>query len=81
MKHSNFMRRDHLLIADMIAAAARAVKIASWGTMAEIEADPMRRESLLWNFTVLGKVKRPDFSVIKSPMALRHLEGTSLATK
>jgi uncharacterized protein with HEPN domain len=49
------MRRDRLFIADKIAAATRAIEIASSGSVAEIMADPLRHGALKWNFIVLGE--------------------------
>lgn len=49
------MQRDLLLLDEMIAAAERASTLADGITVAELQADRMRSESLLWNFTVLGE--------------------------
>lgn len=49
------MRRDRLLVAEMIDAAERAVDVVGDLTVAELEDDRLRREALLWSFTVLGE--------------------------
>jgi len=49
------MRRDLLLLAEMIEAAERAHQLADGLTLSELQDDRMRTESLLWNFTVLGE--------------------------
>ena len=49
------MRRDLLLLREMIDAAAQARDIVAGRTIAEVEQDRLRRDALLWNFTVLGE--------------------------
>jgi uncharacterized protein with HEPN domain len=49
------MQRDLLLLDEMIAAAERASTLADGIAVGELQADRMRSESLLWNFTVLGE--------------------------
>jgi uncharacterized protein with HEPN domain len=49
------MRRDRLLVAEMIGACARIVELVADRDEAAVEADPTSREALLWNFTVLGE--------------------------
>lgn len=49
------MQRDLLLLGEMIDAAERAHELASDVTADELQADRLRSESLLWNFTVLGE--------------------------
>lgn len=49
------MQRDLLLLGEMIEAAERASQLASHVTLEELQADRLRTESLLWNFTVLGE--------------------------
>lgn len=49
------MRRDQLLLGEMIAAAGRASQLTDGVTVEELDEDQLRRESLLWNFTVLGE--------------------------
>jgi len=48
------MRRDLLLLAEMIDAAQQAQHLVDGVTVEELEADRQRRDALLWNFTVLG---------------------------
>jgi len=49
------MRRDVLLLTEMIDAAEQAQQLASGVTVGQLEADRQRRDALLWNFTVLGE--------------------------
>jgi uncharacterized protein with HEPN domain len=49
------MQRDLLLLGEMIAAAGRASELAGGVSVGELQADRLRSESLLWNFTVLGE--------------------------
>jgi uncharacterized protein with HEPN domain len=49
------MRRDALLLTEMIDAARQAQQLAAGVTVSQLEADRQRRDALLWNFTVLGE--------------------------
>ena len=49
------MRRDLLLLGEMIGAADRAGQLVAGLTAEDLQADRLRSESLLWNFTVLGE--------------------------
>lgn len=49
------MRRELLLIGQMIEAAEQARALVAGIERAELEADRQRRDALLWNFTVLGE--------------------------
>lgn len=49
------MRRDVLLLTEMIDAAEQAQRLVSGFTVTQLEADRQRRDALLWNFTVLGE--------------------------
>ncbi len=49
------MRRDLLLLGEMIEAAERAQQLVVGADLATLTADLQRREALLWNFTVLGE--------------------------
>ena len=49
------MRRELLLIAELIDAAERIVELTGGATVASLDQDRDRRESLLWSFTVLGE--------------------------
>jgi uncharacterized protein with HEPN domain len=49
------MRRDILLLTEMIDAAEQAQQLASGVTVSQLGADRQRRDALLWNFTVLGE--------------------------
>lgn len=49
------MRRDVLLLGEMIEAAERAHQLTHGLSLHDLQADRLRSESLLWNFTVLGE--------------------------
>jgi uncharacterized protein with HEPN domain len=49
------MRRDVLLLTEMIEAAEQAQALTVGLTVSDLEADRLRRDALLWNFTVLGE--------------------------
>jgi uncharacterized protein with HEPN domain len=49
------MRSDDLLIAEMITAAETAIETLGARTSADLEADKIRRDAILWNMTVLGE--------------------------
>jgi uncharacterized protein with HEPN domain len=49
------MRRELLLIGEMIEAAEQAQSLVADSDVAALEADRQRRDALLWNFTVLGE--------------------------
>lgn len=49
------MRRELVLLAEMIEAAERAQALAEGIDVHELAADLQRRDALLWNFTVLGE--------------------------
>jgi uncharacterized protein with HEPN domain len=49
------MRRDVLLLTEMIEAAEQAQALTNGLTVSDLEADRQRRDALLWNFTVLGE--------------------------
>lgn len=49
------MRRDVLLIAEMIEAAEQARSLVAGIDVDQLDADRQRRDALLWNFTVLGE--------------------------
>ena len=49
------MRRELLLIEEMIDAAEQARSLVAGVGLDELEADRQRRDALLWNFTVLGE--------------------------
>jgi uncharacterized protein with HEPN domain len=49
------MQRDLLLLGEMIEVAERATQLTDGVTVDELQADRLRKESLLWNFTVLGE--------------------------
>ena len=49
------MQRDRLLVSEMIGAAERIIEIVARRTVEQVAADDLRRDALLWNFTVLGE--------------------------
>jgi uncharacterized protein with HEPN domain len=49
------MRRELLLVEEMIDAAEQAHHLAIGQTAESLAADRQRRDALLWNFTVLGE--------------------------
>ena len=49
------MQRDLLLLREMIDAAEQAQSLVVGHTAAEVDGDRVRRDALLWNFTVLGE--------------------------
>lgn len=49
------MRRDVLLLGEMIEAADQAQKLTDGITTRDLETDRQRRDALLWNLTVLGE--------------------------
>lgn len=48
-------QRDEMLLAEMLDAADQAQEIARGRSSDELQADRLRRDALLWNFTVLGE--------------------------
>lgn len=46
------MRRDVLLLEEMIEAAVQAVELVDGVAVEDLAADRIRRDALLWNFTV-----------------------------
>lgn len=49
------MRREQLLIGEMIDAATQAQALVAGTDLETLRADRQRRDALLWNFTVLGE--------------------------
>lgn len=49
------MRRDHILLAEILEAGERILVLVESRSAADFEIDPDRRDALLWNFTVLGE--------------------------
>ena len=54
-KLARSMRRELLLIGEMIDAAAQAQSLVAGTDLDTLRADRQRRDALLWNFTVLGE--------------------------
>lgn len=49
------MRRDAVLLAEIVTAVGRILELTAEPSASELETAPDRRDSLLWNFTVLGE--------------------------
>jgi uncharacterized protein with HEPN domain len=49
------MQRDLLLLGEIIEAAKRLQELTDGLTAEDIAEDELRRDALLWNFTVLGE--------------------------
>ena len=49
------MRRDVLLLEQMIEAADQAVALVEGVAIQDLAADRIRRDALLWNFTILSE--------------------------
>lgn len=49
------MRREILLLEEMIGAIEQIIKTAADVSEDELSTDRNRRDALLWNFTVLGE--------------------------
>lgn len=60
------MRRELLLVAELIDAAERIVELTTGATVASLDQDRDRRESLLWSFTVLGEASSQLDEKVKS---------------
>lgn len=64
------MQRDRLFLEEMISAAEQARALTGDATVEELERDRVRRDALLWNFTVLGEAAAKISEDLKS----RHPE-------
>jgi len=62
------MRRDLLLISEIVAAGDRALAIAKRYTVEQLTTNPDARDALLWNMTVLGEAA----SQISQDLRSRH---------
>lgn len=49
------MKRDLILLREMINAAEQAQSLVEGRTASEVDGDRLRRDALMWNFTVLGE--------------------------
>ena len=49
------MRRELVLLAEMISAAERIIELVGDRSEIDLEADRDGRDALLWNYTVLGE--------------------------
>jgi hypothetical protein len=66
------MQRDILLLSEMVDAAEQAQRLVAGFSAAEVGADRMRRDSLVWNFTVLGEAATLVSSETKAARASDH---------
>lgn len=71
------MQRDLLLLAEMIDSAERAVELVNGVDSDGLAADRLRREALLWNFTVLGEAS----NAVSEATRTAHPELPGLATR
>lgn len=60
------MQRDRVLVAEMIVAVERIVDLVGDRAAGQILADPLRRDALMWNFTVLGEAASQVSGELKS---------------
>jgi uncharacterized protein with HEPN domain len=60
------MRRDLLVLGEMIEAATQAGLLVADMDLEALAADRQRRDALLWNFTVLGEAAAQLDAAIKS---------------
>jgi uncharacterized protein with HEPN domain len=49
------MQRDVLLLGEIIEAAERIMTLVEGRSVGDVAEDELRRDALLWNFTVLGE--------------------------
>jgi uncharacterized protein with HEPN domain len=60
------MRRDILLLTEMIDAAEQAQALTDGISASDLETDRQRRDALLWNFTVPGEAAGQISDAVKS---------------
>jgi uncharacterized protein with HEPN domain len=60
------MRRDALLLAEIVGAIERILEISYAVNPAEVDGEPDQRDALLWNFTVLGEAANQLSTELKS---------------
>jgi len=63
------MRRDVLLLEQMIEAADQAVALVDGVDVEDLAIDRIRRDALLWNFTVLGEASAQLSAGVKEQFA------------
>ena len=63
------MQRDVLLLEQMIEAAEQAVAAVEGVSVQDLAADRIRRDALLWNFTVLGEASAQLSAEVKEQFA------------
>ena len=66
------MRRDVLLLEQMIEAADQAVALVEGVAIQDLAADRIRRDALLWNFTVLREASSQRPAEVKEQVAWRQ---------
>jgi len=62
------MRRDLVVIGEMIAAAESAIAIVDALDAAELGSDRLRRDATLWNMTILGEASNQ----VSEPLKFRY---------
>ena len=60
------MRREPLLVGEMIEAAETACQLVAGLGVEDLESDRQRRDALLWSFTVLGEAAAQLDDVVKA---------------
>ena len=60
------MQRDRVLVAEMVGAVERIVDLVGARSAEQILADPLRRDALMGNFTVLGEAASQVSDELKS---------------
>ena len=63
------MRRDVLLLEQMIEAADQAVALVKGVSIQDLTVDRIRRDALLWNFTILGEASAQLSAELKEQFA------------
>jgi uncharacterized protein with HEPN domain len=66
LKPERSMRRDALLLAEIVGAIERILEISHAMNPAEVDGEPDQRDALLWNFTVLGEAANQLSTELKS---------------
>ena len=75
------MQRDLVLLDEMIEAAEQVQALCDGVTAEDLDADRLRRDAVLWNFTVLGEAAGQLSEAVRSahpevawrrPIELRH---------
>ena len=65
------MRREALLLDEIISAAQRAIDIATRHVVEDLATSPDARDALLWNLTVMGEA----VNQLPEDLRAQHLQG------